>query len=273
MTRRLETRGPRRQFGGDKQPVSPRRAGVPVLMFHAVEIGRSPLSFAPAMLDQGLRQFLDAGWRAVSLVELVDGVEAHVEHGAGSFAVTFDDGYRSVYENAFPTLVELQVPSTVFLSLGSNSAATRERLPGQFGRECLSWQEIREMQRHGVAFGAHGITHADLTRLDTERLVSEVRDSQSLLESALGVPVRHFAYPFGRWDRRSRDVVAEYFDAAFAVRHQLIQAVDDRWTLPRIEMYYFRRASQFSRLVQGRLLSLLTMQKLMRRVRRLGRRG
>ena len=66
-----------------------------------------------------------------------------------------------------------------------------------------------EMQRHGVTFASHSLTHADLTSLPNSELRREVRDSKAKLEDLLGVTVEWFAYPYGAADRRVRAAVAE----------------------------------------------------------------
>ena len=62
----------------------------------------------------------------------------------------------------------------------------------------LTWEQIHEMQRGGVSFGSHTLTHPAVSRLDPVALQEELRDSKSLLEERLDVPVEDFAYPFGK---------------------------------------------------------------------------
>lgn len=62
----------------------------------------------------------------------------------------------------------------------------------------LSWDEIRRMTQHKVDFGAHTITHPVLAGLSPGRLEEEIGGSKRTIEGRLQLPVRHFAYPFGR---------------------------------------------------------------------------
>jgi peptidoglycan/xylan/chitin deacetylase (PgdA/CDA1 family) len=152
--------------------------------------------------------------------------------------ITFDDGYQSVYEVAFPVLQSHGIPATVFLTTGA--AAASGRLPSLEGRTMLSWEEIREMQRHGIDFGAHSCTHLDLTRLRPERLEAEVRDSKEIVEQGLGRAITSFAYPYGRYDRRVRDVVRRHFAAACSDRLGFVKAGSDPYGLERVDTYYLR---------------------------------
>ena len=67
----------------------------------------------------------------------------------------------------------------------------------------LSWGEIKEMRRCGVTFGAHTLTHPDLTRLPLAQAQAEICGSKEIIENALGEPANCFAYPFGRYDQRA----------------------------------------------------------------------
>ncbi len=73
----------------------------------------------------------------------------------------------------------------------------------------LTWEQVRTMQRSGVHFGAHTMTHPCVSRLDTTGLQDELLRSRQLLENALQTTVVDFAYPFGKLD--DCGLVAEQF--------------------------------------------------------------
>jgi peptidoglycan/xylan/chitin deacetylase (PgdA/CDA1 family) len=62
----------------------------------------------------------------------------------------------------------------------------------------LTWDQIRTMYKHNVAFGAHTVTHPALAGLSSQRLEEEIVGSKRIIEHRLQAPVRHFAYPFGK---------------------------------------------------------------------------
>lgn len=64
-------------------------------------------------------------------------------------------------------------------------------------REFLNWDEIREMDRHGIDFGSHTLTHPDLTILSQEEARKEILHSKEILERFLGRGISSFAYPYG----------------------------------------------------------------------------
>lgn len=242
--------------------------GVPILTFHALDEAGPPLAYPPRRFGVALAALARAGWRGVPLLDLVAALDDPRPLPARRFAVTFDDGYRSVYDVAFPELARHSVPATVFVSLGVEPPAAGGRLAPMEGRERLSWAEMREMAAHGVEFGSHTFGHPDLTRLGPSELEREVRDSRRALEDALGRPVRSFAYPFGRFDRPSRDLAASVYEAAVSDRLGLARRRDDRHALPRVDTYYLRGERALLTLTKGRLAVYLALRNAPRRLRR-----
>ena len=78
---------------------------------------------------------------------------------------------------------------------------------GEF--RALDWEQIAEMQRAGVTIGSHTCSHALLPNEPHTKALHETKDSRATLEERLGTKVEHFAYPDGRFNRGSVDVVAE----------------------------------------------------------------
>jgi CelD/BcsL family acetyltransferase involved in cellulose biosynthesis/peptidoglycan/xylan/chitin deacetylase (PgdA/CDA1 family) len=62
----------------------------------------------------------------------------------------------------------------------------------------LGWDEIRQMAKQNITFGAHTVTHPALARVSEDRMVGEIVGSKEKIEQKLQLPVRHFAYPFGQ---------------------------------------------------------------------------
>jgi peptidoglycan/xylan/chitin deacetylase (PgdA/CDA1 family) len=72
-------------------------------------------------------------------------------------------------------------------------------MPRSLGREMfLSWDEVREMSRNGIDFGAHTVNHPTLIGMPLEQARREIVDSQRRIEQNLDRPVDTFAYPDGR---------------------------------------------------------------------------
>jgi peptidoglycan/xylan/chitin deacetylase (PgdA/CDA1 family) len=158
-------------------------ARLPLLTFHAIDDRPSVISFSPAMFERGMARLHDAGYRTLSLLEAAEYVRRRQPFPERSFVITFDDGYQSFFEEAFPVLTRYGMHATVFLTVGEEqSIAPDTRLPSLSGPGMLSWREIREMQNAGIHFGAHTLTHPNLTRLTRKRVEAEIWKSKTIIE-------------------------------------------------------------------------------------------
>jgi peptidoglycan/xylan/chitin deacetylase (PgdA/CDA1 family) len=62
----------------------------------------------------------------------------------------------------------------------------------------LTWEEIHIMHQAGIGFGSHTLTHPVVSQLAPQELEQELGASKCILEKKLGIPVRDFAFPFGK---------------------------------------------------------------------------
>lgn len=100
--------------------------------------------------------------------------------------LTFDDGYISDYEIVFPILGEFGMSAIFFLVYD---------FVGKDGY--LSWTQIDEMQRNGMIFGSHGVSHQYLTKIPKSDAFAEMKDSKKMIQDRLGVEIQSFSFPYG----------------------------------------------------------------------------
>lgn len=242
---------------------------LPILTFHWIDPQPAVLAYPPLRLANLLAHLAHTGHQTVDLLDVVNRLRRGELLPARSVVVTFDDGDHSVYTDAFPLLRRYGMTATVFLITGQSTArADDTRLPNLLGRAGLSWGEIREMQGHGISFGAHTVTHADLTRVDAAALERELHDSQAIIQDRLGVDVPCFAYPYGRHHARVRAVVDKYFACACSDRLGLVTLNSDMLALERVEMSYLRAGWGKTILTSNWLPIYLGARNVPRRVRR-----
>ncbi len=158
----------------------------------------------------------ELGFKPVLTCELISPAEGDAkttDRGERRLAITFDDGYESVCTQAFPEMASRGWAGTVFVVAGSvgGSNTWDVRLSPRSFRH-LSWEQIRELADAGFEIGSHTLSHRDLTRLNEDRLRSELRDSKHAIEDHTGRPVRSISYPFGRFSCR---VVEEALAAGY----------------------------------------------------------
>jgi peptidoglycan/xylan/chitin deacetylase (PgdA/CDA1 family) len=246
---------------------------LPILTFHDIDERPSVISVSSDVFRFGMRRLTEQGYRTISLSRIVECIRKAEPFPDRAICITFDDGYRSVYERAFPILRGYGMKATVFLTVGDQEKqALQERLPSLAGRRMLSWSQIREMAREEIDFGSHTLTHPDLTRLPLKQVTSEICDSKSMIEDFLGHAVTSFAYPFGYHNRRLREIVRAYYPCACSARLGMAGRRSDPFALERVDMHYFRTVRLFGIMLSSGLLPYVRLRNIPRQIRSLLRR-
>lgn len=172
--------------------------GLPILMYHSVS--DSPEHGVPAYYQtctsptrfrEHLQLLRDQGYKSLSLHEALVRLNTGAL-GERIVVITFDDGFRDFYTHAAPLLEEFGFTATVYLPTGYIGGERRCFR----GRECLCWQEVRELHRRGFSFGSHSVSHSRLKDLPWEEVAVELSDSKARMESELDEEIRDFAYPY-----------------------------------------------------------------------------
>ncbi len=241
--------------------------GLPILTYHDIDANGAVTSTDPAWFAETLHALHESGYRCVDLQEWILAGRPPVDRG---YALTFDDGYRSILEIA-DVLVRYQATATVFLV--SDRVGQDNDWPGQPAwvprAALLDWSEIEGLHPLGFGFAAHGRTHCRLDRCDDVTLIEEIQGSRLALEDRLGRACPLFAYPYGISTPRVRDAVVPHFDGAFGTRLDLADAQQCVHELSRVDAYYLRSERALSRLIHGRLQAWLSMRRALREIRRL----
>ncbi len=186
---------------------------IPVLLYHRItnEISKASraVCISPRAFDRQMGYLRQNGFKVVSLGQVRDAVEGERSLPARSVAITFDDGYRDNYYNAFPILQKYGFGATVFLvtDLIGRTNVWDQRSLGTRPVPLLSGPEIREMSKHGIEFGSHSRTHPMLTSLSLDEIAAEVAGSKRDLEDILGAEARFFSYPYFAAGEREHSVV------------------------------------------------------------------
>jgi peptidoglycan/xylan/chitin deacetylase (PgdA/CDA1 family) len=220
-----------------------------ILTYHAIDCSGSMLSTSPHAFAEQMRVLAESGARIVPLTELPSLISAPSTQ-APVVALTFDDGFLSVYEHALPVLARYGFPATVFVV--SDYCGRTNSWPSQPAQmkhqPLLDWRELHELVRAGVSAGCHTRTHPDLRNLATREILQEITGAKSRIEDALRVPVKAFAYPYGAYNRNVRALVASELSLACSTALGFVMPDSDPFALERLDMYYLRRPPIFARL-------------------------
>lgn len=193
------------RFFGDLRP-----SEFGVLMYHRVtpitaEFGGSPLNVTTQRFREQLTGLLNRGFTPWSLPRLLAAHEAGEKIPARTFAVTFDDCFECVFTDAFPILVELKIPATLFLAtsfLDSQSPFPFDdwrhsgEAPTPMWRPLQTSQCVEMQDSEIIDLGSHTHTHIDF-RGQPEKLLADIQQSVDVLKSKFGVEQPLFAFPYG----------------------------------------------------------------------------
>jgi peptidoglycan/xylan/chitin deacetylase (PgdA/CDA1 family) len=144
-----------------------------------------------------LRYLQANGWRVIDLATLLGGLTAPNSLPEQAALLTFDDGYRSIRTVALPWLLRFGYPAVSFVPtdfIGGRNAFDADVEPDE---AICDWEDLRELERQGVAVQSHGASHRAFSELDMAEREEELRRSKVILEAGLGKPVEVFSYPYG----------------------------------------------------------------------------
>lgn len=216
---------------------------VPVLMYHEVSPYPQPsfrrYTVTVREFTRQMRCLAAFGYQAIDMDALV---RARTGQGAlpkRPVLITFDDGYQGCVDYAVPVLRAHEFTAVFYLVAGLMGETSRWLLP-ELGLELplMSWETARALIADGFQCGAHTVTHPRLAGLDPARCRAELVNARSRLETELGRPMVHLAYPYGSHDHAVQQMAAEAgYTTACSTRAGLSGPEDDLLALHRVTIY------------------------------------
>jgi peptidoglycan/xylan/chitin deacetylase (PgdA/CDA1 family) len=219
---------------------------IPVLLYHNVPraVAATDRLAVPYELFCAHMDVVAASKRVpLTINQLADGLLGRRPLPPRPVAITFDDGYGNSLP-AVEALEERDLAATIYVTTGTLSTGAM-----------LTEDQIRRLagRRDRVEVGAHSVNHPHLDELKPAQVELQVRLSKERLEQILGSAVDTFAYPFGSYDRRVREIViAAGFQSAAAVKNALSHPGDDPWAIARWTADRTTSVGQVERLLGGR---------------------
>ena len=186
------------------------QTGVPVLMYHKVAdppagARLKGLYVPPERFARQLAELQHACFVSCRPGATRDG---HGQHRR--VALTFDDGFRNVWEHALEPLANRGFGAIQFLVANYIGRLNQwEMREGEVREPLMDAAQVRDWLHAGHRIGSHSLSHRYLTRLSIRDAREEIVTSKKKLEDTFGVPVEDFCYPYGNWNETVRDLVIE----------------------------------------------------------------
>lgn len=204
-----------------------------ILMYHSVgEKGvaldgyEEKLNVSPAAFAKQMKFLHNHNYRVIPLAEFIEGIKALRKIPPRTIAITFDDGLKNNFLNAYPVLKKYNFPATIFI-------------PTDFiGKKgFLDLEHIKTMQENNIFIGSHTVSHRWLPALDEEGLRSELYGSKKILEGITGREIKTLAYPLGAYDEKVKKIAMEAgYLGAVATNPGRSKPKDDIFALKRIRI-------------------------------------
>jgi peptidoglycan/xylan/chitin deacetylase (PgdA/CDA1 family) len=185
--------------------------GLPILTYH--KLGPRPrgtrmkgLCLGEKLFARQMAELRAASFTSQSLDESLPR-EGNPNH---RFVITFDDGFVNVLTHALAPLAANGFRAIQFIVAGRIGQVDEWNRPdGEVLSPLMDAAQIKDWLAAGHEIGSHTLTHPHLTKLPPAQAREEIAASKKKLEDLFGVAIRHFCYPYGDWDGRTRDLVLE----------------------------------------------------------------
>src|SRR5437879_1091162 len=223
-----------------KKPVVDQTAQVIIFCYHRLvdKIRYPGTEITPAAFETEMKELKDRGITVISMQDLLAWKRGEKNIPPRCAVISFDDGWKSQYEVAWPIMKKFGYPFTMFIY----TEGVRGGSLG--GGEAITWEQLADMRDNGIDIEAHSATHQDLREGHTimvanpggkrsrtkltgpqyeQWVKNEVVGCKELLEQRLGIKVNCFAVPFGSYKEHVKELARNAgYEAMFTVYGQPI---------------------------------------------------
>ncbi len=213
-------------LAGPAQAQMPEDSAV-ILMYHRFGEDKYPsTNITLEQFDAHLEELKKDKYNIVPLETIVKAFRTNVKLPPRTIAITIDDAYLSILENAWPRLRKAGFPFTLFVS----TEPVNRNIPGY-----LNWRQIQEMARDPlVTIGHHAHSHDHLLYMSAEQAARDIDAASATYQKELGYVPEIFAYPFGEYNPALQNTLKKRnITAAFGQYSSAASSRNDLFALPR----------------------------------------
>jgi peptidoglycan/xylan/chitin deacetylase (PgdA/CDA1 family) len=222
------------------KPVVDQTAQTLIFCYHRLvdKIRYPGTEITPATFEAQMKELKDRGITVIPMQDLLAWKRSEKNIPPRCAVITFDDGWKSQYEVAWPIMKKFGYPFTMFIYCEGVAGGSLG------GGQAITWEQLADMRDNGIDIQAHSATHQDLreghsimviepggkrtrkklTGAEYEQwLQNEVVGCKQLLEQRLAIKVNCFAVPFGNYNEHVKQVARNAgYEAMFTVYGQPI---------------------------------------------------
>lgn len=170
--------------------------------------------------------YLIKKYQIISLNDFEEWISGDKKFNRPPCMITFDDGWKDNYTNAYPLLNKFNVSATIFLAT---------KFIGQ--EDMLTWENVKEMESSRITFASHTISHKNLDSISYKELQEELIGSRNIIDDELDKNVKWLCYPKGIYNNAVIDSAEKYYLGAFTTHNGLVSKHDHKFTLKRVGIH------------------------------------
>ena len=200
-----------------------------VLNYHKIANEHKSLSVTLDDFEQHMKWLQEYGFTCITPGQLYDFVANGADLPEKPVLITFDDGYKDNYTNAFPIMKKYGMKGTIFVVTG---------FLGVYDNY-LTWDQAKELLEAGFNIESHTYSHKSMTEASDEDITKELVKSRQTIKEKLGIDSDIMAYPTGSYNLHIAELVKEAgYKGAFTIKYDNVSRDSNVYALERVPVFH-----------------------------------
>ncbi|MCR5175393.1 MAG: polysaccharide deacetylase family protein [Anaerovibrio sp.] len=202
---------------------------VMVINYHKVDNVFHSLSIQVDDFDKQMQWLQKHGYHSITPDQLYEFVANGAELPENPVLITFDDGYRDNYVNAYPIMQKYGFVGTIFVV-----TSFLDKYPNY-----MTWDQARILEANGFSIESHTVTHKSMTEASDEQIMEELVRSKETIKDKLGKEADYIAYPTGTYNLHIAQMVKDAgYKGAFTIRYDTVNRNSNVYALERVPIFH-----------------------------------
>lgn len=175
------------------------RPEIPILCYHQIRDykptdSKTAMTYIvpPAVFHEQMKALADSGYQTILPDQLYDYLAYGKPLPPKPMMLTYDDTGLDQYTVALPAMEKYNFKGAFFVMTVS------------LGRpRYMSKEQVKELSDKGHTIGSHTWDHHNVKKYQGQDWVTQIEKPTKTLEAITGKPIKHFAYPFGLWNKEA----------------------------------------------------------------------
>ena len=200
-----------------------------VLNYHKIANEHKSLSVTLDDFEQHMKWLQEYGFTCITPGQLYDFVANGADLPEKPVLITFDDGYKDNYTNAFPIMKKYGMKGTIFVVTG---------FLGVYDNY-LTWDQAKEHLEAGFNIESHTYSHKSMTEASDEDITKELVKSRQTIKEKLGIDSDFMANPTGTYNLHIAELVKEAgYKGAFTIKYDNVSRDSNVYALERVPVFH-----------------------------------